>query len=305
MKICKLFLLLACLCVILSGCGLENTGDTSVAVDYYGKTNGKCGGCCSHHGGVACGTNGKTICADGTPLSETCRNKGCRINNCGDAKEAECIAIAKEKEGALYTEFQVDEQMPSRDKIYGGGGWHMIDLPERTLSINFKIYPVHASYQPDRCNFDILGYKPKIAFYTEIECIGCDEMVRVCDGEPGNCNITPDNPDGCCMPYYIQRYRLRPCIIIKLKNGFDIYYSYYTSSFCNDLPEYLCDDDTPTLFYGWMEFPWTYDNGKGGRNEDYLIEYNMEDIKEIEVCFVSRSNGDRGNYYNIPMFNLR
>ncbi len=35
-----------------------------------------CQGCCSSHGGVVC-RNGVTMCADGTSLSTTCRNKGC------------------------------------------------------------------------------------------------------------------------------------------------------------------------------------------------------------------------------------
>ncbi|MFP7756271.1 IPT/TIG domain-containing protein [Thermodesulfobacteriota bacterium B35] len=35
-----------------------------------------CQGCCSYHGGVVC-SNGITRCADGTPLSPTCRNKSC------------------------------------------------------------------------------------------------------------------------------------------------------------------------------------------------------------------------------------
>ena len=39
-----------------------------------------CQGCCSWHGGVVC-RNGVTECDDGTPLSATCRNKGC--NKCG------------------------------------------------------------------------------------------------------------------------------------------------------------------------------------------------------------------------------
>ena len=36
----------------------------------------ECRGCCSRHGGVVC-VNGVTQCGDGTPLSDTCRNKGC------------------------------------------------------------------------------------------------------------------------------------------------------------------------------------------------------------------------------------
>ena len=39
-----------------------------------------CQGCCSNHGGVTC-QNGVTMCADGTPLSSTCKAKGC--NECG------------------------------------------------------------------------------------------------------------------------------------------------------------------------------------------------------------------------------
>ena len=35
-----------------------------------------CQGCCSYHGGVCC-TGGVTMCCDGSPLSDTCRNKGC------------------------------------------------------------------------------------------------------------------------------------------------------------------------------------------------------------------------------------
>lgn len=39
-----------------------------------------CRGCCSSHGGVVC-SGGVTQCADGSPLSDTCINKGC--NKCG------------------------------------------------------------------------------------------------------------------------------------------------------------------------------------------------------------------------------
>ena len=39
-----------------------------------------CRGCCSRHGGVVC-KEGKTLCADGTPLSAKCKAKGC--NKCG------------------------------------------------------------------------------------------------------------------------------------------------------------------------------------------------------------------------------
>jgi len=53
------------------------------------STNGYCQGCCSWHGGVACydedgsGTWGAydlPVCADGTPMSDTCVNKSC--NSC-------------------------------------------------------------------------------------------------------------------------------------------------------------------------------------------------------------------------------
>ena len=37
-----------------------------------------CRGCCSHHGGVVC-DGGVTRCADGTPLSEKCKAKGCNV----------------------------------------------------------------------------------------------------------------------------------------------------------------------------------------------------------------------------------
>jgi len=37
-----------------------------------------CRGCCSRHGGVVC-EEGVTQCADGTPLSATCRAKGCSV----------------------------------------------------------------------------------------------------------------------------------------------------------------------------------------------------------------------------------
>ena len=37
-----------------------------------------CQGCCSYHGGVVC-VDGVTMCIDGTPLSATCINKGCRV----------------------------------------------------------------------------------------------------------------------------------------------------------------------------------------------------------------------------------
>lgn len=37
-----------------------------------------CQGCCSSHGGVVC-RNGVTQCSDGSPLSGTCRGKGCNM----------------------------------------------------------------------------------------------------------------------------------------------------------------------------------------------------------------------------------
>jgi len=40
-----------------------------------------CQGCCSSHGGVVC-RDGRTMCGDGTPLSDTCRNKGCIAGGC-------------------------------------------------------------------------------------------------------------------------------------------------------------------------------------------------------------------------------
>ncbi|MDM8542830.1 PKD domain-containing protein [Desulfococcaceae bacterium HSG9] len=40
------------------------------------ETNGNCQGCCSSHGGVEC-EDDETQCADGEPLSDTCRDKGC------------------------------------------------------------------------------------------------------------------------------------------------------------------------------------------------------------------------------------
>jgi len=54
------------------------------------ETNGYCQGCCSWHGGVACydqdnsggwsATTDLPVCADGTPMSDTCVNKSC--NSC-------------------------------------------------------------------------------------------------------------------------------------------------------------------------------------------------------------------------------
>ncbi len=37
-----------------------------------------CTGCCSTHGGVIC-SDGATKCADGTPLTQTCADKGCDV----------------------------------------------------------------------------------------------------------------------------------------------------------------------------------------------------------------------------------
>lgn len=50
-----------------------------------GTATADCRGCCSHHGGVVC-RDGITQCADGTPLSATCRAKGC--TRCADATPA-------------------------------------------------------------------------------------------------------------------------------------------------------------------------------------------------------------------------
>ena len=41
------------------------------------STFADCRGCCVGHGGVIC-SDGITVCADGTPLSEKCRAKGCK-----------------------------------------------------------------------------------------------------------------------------------------------------------------------------------------------------------------------------------
>ena len=42
------------------------------------EVSADCRGCCSYHGGVVC-ENDITQCADGTPLSITCVNKGCNL----------------------------------------------------------------------------------------------------------------------------------------------------------------------------------------------------------------------------------
>jgi endonuclease/exonuclease/phosphatase family metal-dependent hydrolase len=42
------------------------------------NTQADCRGCCSSHGGVVC-NNGITECADGSPLSQTCQDKGCSV----------------------------------------------------------------------------------------------------------------------------------------------------------------------------------------------------------------------------------
>ena len=47
-----------------------------------------CRGCCSYHGGVVC-VNGVTQCKDGTPLSDTCVNKGC--NECGEIPDPDPV----------------------------------------------------------------------------------------------------------------------------------------------------------------------------------------------------------------------
>ena len=40
-----------------------------------------CQGCCSSHGGVVCDGE-RTLCGDGTPLSETCLDKNCIAKGC-------------------------------------------------------------------------------------------------------------------------------------------------------------------------------------------------------------------------------
>jgi len=52
-----------------------------------------CRGCCSRHDGVIC-KNGTTLCADGTPLSLVCKDKGC--NACGSASIKNSIIINDE-----------------------------------------------------------------------------------------------------------------------------------------------------------------------------------------------------------------
>lgn len=73
----KLLLLLVALVLLVScGGGESGSSGSSGSSDEDCRTNGQCGGCCSNHDGVVC-IDGKTMCGDGSPLSETCRNKGC------------------------------------------------------------------------------------------------------------------------------------------------------------------------------------------------------------------------------------
>jgi len=54
-----------------------------------------CRGCCSSHGGVVC-NDGITECADGSPLSQTCQDKGCSV--CPDCT----YTVSPESEPASY-----------------------------------------------------------------------------------------------------------------------------------------------------------------------------------------------------------
>lgn len=90
----KIIIILLCISLIIVGVATligSAPEEEYVGVNHYGETNGRCGGCCSHHGGVACGVNGKTICADGSPLSNTCQEKGCHINECSAATDSNII----------------------------------------------------------------------------------------------------------------------------------------------------------------------------------------------------------------------
>jgi len=92
-KLFIIFILLIGLVACGPGGGRGDGGDNSSGVDFKGETNGRCGGCCSWHGGVVCLDNGKTGCGDGSPLSSTCRSKGCKVKTCGDdpVKEDESL----------------------------------------------------------------------------------------------------------------------------------------------------------------------------------------------------------------------
>jgi endonuclease/exonuclease/phosphatase family metal-dependent hydrolase len=59
------------------------------------NTQADCRGCCSHHGGVIC-KDGITECADGSPLSQTCQDKGCSV--CPECS----YTISPESEPAYY-----------------------------------------------------------------------------------------------------------------------------------------------------------------------------------------------------------
>ena len=52
----------------------------------HGTSYADCQGCCSWHDGVCC-IDGVTMCCDGTPLSQTCIDKGC--DKCGDAGDSD------------------------------------------------------------------------------------------------------------------------------------------------------------------------------------------------------------------------
>lgn len=89
-------ILMVCLMVGVGGCDSgdsRDSGDSDNNIDGIEEceTNGLCGGCCSHHGGIAC-RNGVTVCWDGSPLSDTCFNKGCDgcINCEEEYSDGEC-----------------------------------------------------------------------------------------------------------------------------------------------------------------------------------------------------------------------
>ena len=69
-----------------------------------------CQGCCSYHGGVIC-RNGVTMCADGSPLSNTCIAKGCNM----------CIpppSIACYSNSDCGTDGYIDNPVCNSDDVY-------------------------------------------------------------------------------------------------------------------------------------------------------------------------------------------
>jgi hypothetical protein len=257
----------------------ENKYDTNGIEEC--ETNGRCGGCCSHHGGVAC-RNGVTVCWDGSPLSDTCRQKGCSgCVGCGDL--GSCEPYLDDRGGQLYVDIVFEKNYPAENKFYGPAGWVMIDLPPATLTITLRIYPYHITYPDESC---WAGAEDLLGLYFEAECDGCDEVVEWVQ-------------DSC---YYEElRFPFRPYVYFEpIGDG-------TTGSPgpgeiatpCEEFPNLVCANDETGFVSNWLFFPdepdWSY--GKD--------EYSYSDINRLifRSSFPSTATGNTIGY--IDMFGLR